>query len=53
MAARELDEDRGLDMRLRPGSLQEFVGQRRLKEHLGIYIEAAPLISRSTSLLGQ
>ncbi len=41
MAARELDEDRGLDMRLRPGSLQEFVGQRRLKEHLGIYIEAA------------
>jgi Holliday junction DNA helicase RuvB len=41
VAARELDEDRGLDLRLRPGSLAEFIGQRRLKEHLGIYIAAA------------
>jgi Holliday junction DNA helicase RuvB len=41
VATRELDEDRGLDLRLRPGSLAEFVGQSRLKEHLGIYIEAA------------
>ncbi|HVB09654.1 MAG TPA: AAA family ATPase, partial [Bacillota bacterium] len=41
VAAGTLDEDRGLDVRLRPSSLAEFVGQRRLKEHLGIYIEAA------------
>jgi Holliday junction DNA helicase RuvB len=41
VAARALDEDRGLDQRLRPLSLAEFVGQNRLKEHLAIYIEAA------------
>lgn len=34
-------EDQELDLALRPKSLDEFVGQKKLKETLGIYIEAA------------
>jgi Holliday junction DNA helicase RuvB len=33
--------DAGLDSQLRPASLSDFVGQRALKERLGIIIEAA------------
>jgi holliday junction DNA helicase RuvB len=37
----EGDEDRKLDLSLRPRSLGEFVGQERLKKVLGMSIEAA------------
>jgi Holliday junction DNA helicase RuvB len=33
--------ERSVDSSLRPRSLEEFVGQRELKEHLGIILEAA------------
>ncbi|MGE3619408.1 MAG: Holliday junction branch migration DNA helicase RuvB [Acidimicrobiia bacterium] len=35
------DEDLTVDASLRPRSLEEFVGQGELKEHLGIILEAA------------
>jgi Holliday junction DNA helicase RuvB len=35
------DEEASLDAGLRPRSLEEFVGQRELKDHLGIILEAA------------
>jgi len=35
------DEEVGVDAGLRPRTLDDFVGQRRLKEHLGIILEAA------------
>ncbi len=35
------DEDAALDASLRPGSMDEFVGQERIKENLSIYVEAA------------
>ena len=35
------DEERRLDEGLRPGSLSEMVGQLRLRENLGIFIQAA------------
>jgi len=35
------DEDLGLEAGLRPRTLEDFVGQGRLKEHLGIILEAA------------
>ncbi len=34
-------EERGLEDRLRPGSLAEMVGQDRLRENLAVFIEAA------------
>ena len=34
-------EDEEFDGSLRPGSLDEFVGQERIKEQLGIVLEAA------------
>ncbi len=40
--AEESDEvERSLDRSLRPRTLEEFVGQRELKEHLNIILEAA------------
>ena len=36
-------EDEGLDTSLRPRLLQEFVGQERIKENLGIAIQAAKM----------
>jgi Holliday junction DNA helicase RuvB len=36
-----LDEEVVVEAGLRPRSLEDFVGQRRLKEHLGIVLEAA------------
>ncbi|MBU3760027.1 MAG: Holliday junction branch migration DNA helicase RuvB [Candidatus Omnitrophica bacterium] len=36
-------EDSESDARLRPSSFQAFIGQRKLKENLGIYVEAAKL----------
>ncbi len=36
-----LDEDRALDLTLRPTSLDEFVGQDKLKERLSLFISAA------------
>ena len=35
------DEQGGLEAALRPGTLDEFVGQDKLKENLRIFIEAA------------
>lgn len=35
------DEEAALDINLRPGSLDEFVGQEKLKENLKIFITAA------------
>ena len=37
----EKDEDKGLDLTLRPQSLSDFVGQEQLKKNLSIFIEAA------------
>ena len=39
--ARDIPEDRGLDLALRPQSFDDFVGQRRLIANLKIYIRAA------------
>src|SRR3990167_6787718 len=39
VAAKE--EDNGLDSTLRPRSLAEYVGQKKIKENLGIFMEAA------------
>ena len=36
-----LDEDLDFDRSLRPQSLEEFVGQKKLKENLAIFIQAA------------
>ncbi len=36
-----LGEDRGVEERLRPRSLDEFVGQQRICENLGVFLEAA------------
>lgn len=43
LRAEETDDDaeRSVEVSLRPRSLAEFVGQRELKEHLGIILEAA------------
>ena len=35
------DDERGIEAALRPQNLQEYVGQSRMKEALGICIEAA------------
>jgi Holliday junction DNA helicase RuvB len=35
------EAERAVDVSLRPRTLEEFVGQRELKEHLGIILEAA------------
>jgi holliday junction DNA helicase RuvB len=37
----QMDEDRALDYALRPETLDEFVGQEKLKERLLLFIEAA------------
>lgn len=37
----KLEEDQALDLTLRPASLEEFVGQERLKERVRLFIEAA------------
>ena len=39
----EGDEERRLDEGLRPASLAEMIGQQRLRENLGVFIEAARL----------
>ena len=36
-----LDEDKRIEGSLRPQTLQEYIGQGKIKESLGIYIEAA------------
>jgi len=35
------EEDRMFDLTLRPKSLSEFIGQKKIKENLRIFIEAA------------
>src|SRR5918993_697792 len=35
------DEDRQLDMTLRPNRIEEYIGQRQVKENLRIYMKAA------------
>ena len=37
----ELPEDSGVDLTLRPKTLEEFIGQKKLKEGLKIFIQAA------------
>ena len=37
----QMGEDEIFDLRLRPQSLEEFIGQEKLKERLSIFIEAA------------
>ncbi len=41
LSGEALPEERGLDDRLRPGSLAEMIGQDRLRENLAVFIEAA------------
>ena len=41
LAPQDAPEERIFDASLRPRKLDEFVGQTRLKEHLGIFIDAA------------
>ncbi len=41
IAAGEREEDRELDVSLRPQLLRDFVGQEKLKENLSVFIEAA------------
>ena len=36
-----LDDERALEERLRPGSLEEMIGQERLRENLAVFIQAA------------
>src|SRR5687768_18549428 len=35
------DEDRQLDMTLRPNRIEEYIGQRQIKENLRVYMKAA------------
>ena len=35
------DEDRQLDLTLRPTRIEEYVGQRQIKENLRVYMKAA------------
>ena len=37
----KFNEDAEWDLTLRPGSFSEFIGQKKLKENLGVFIEAA------------
>jgi len=41
IARQELPEDRKMDLSLRPKSLDEFIGQEKLKANLKIFIQAA------------
>ncbi|MCK4437400.1 Holliday junction branch migration DNA helicase RuvB [bacterium] len=41
VSPKRMEEDRELDSKLRPQTLDEFVGQEKLKENLHIFIEAA------------
>ena len=41
VTAAPIEEDRQLDLALRPKTLDEFVGQEKLKENQSIAIEAA------------
>jgi holliday junction DNA helicase RuvB len=41
LAAEALPGERGVEERLRPQSLREFVGQDRLRENLGVFVAAA------------
>ena len=43
----ESDEDREVDVGLRPQTLSEYIGQEKAKENLKIYIEAAKLRGES------
>jgi holliday junction DNA helicase RuvB len=37
----EMEEERGIDLSLRPRSFAEYIGQSKIKENLSIFIEAA------------
>jgi len=41
VSAKEQDEDKKLDTTLRPKVLDEFIGQKKIKENLKIFIQAA------------
>src|SRR3990172_7136066 len=36
-----VEEDRSLDLNLRPASLNEYIGQENVKENLSVFIQAA------------
>lgn len=48
VAARPTDEEREFDKSLRPKWIRDFIGQERIRENLGVFIEAAK--SRDESL---
>lgn len=41
MSAVPLDDDASFELKLRPKRLREFIGQKKIKENLGVAIEAA------------
>jgi len=41
ISSKELNDDKTLDLTLRPKSLAEFVGQKRVKDNLKIFLQAA------------
>lgn len=41
VSAKEINDDKQIDLTLRPKSLGEFVGQKRLKDNLKIFLKAA------------
>src|ERR1700753_4235515 len=41
LGAGPLADDREYDITLRPSGFDEFIGQRKLKENLRVYVEAA------------
>ncbi len=41
IAQESAPEEQGFELSLRPKTLAEFVGQEKIKEHLGIFLEAA------------
>lgn len=41
VTAKEQPEDQELDLTLRPKTLKEYIGQEKIKEHLGIFLAAA------------
>ncbi len=43
VSMKERPEDRSLDAQLRPQTLEEYVGQERIKENLKVFMSAARL----------
>ena len=41
LTGEELEEEKGFDLGLRPQRMEEFLGQKKVKENLQIFIRAA------------